>query len=78
MPATLTLRSQVRARRQQLADAHVTTADPADPADEAGTDAEATAAAGDVEPGAEDPDVDEPVDDTAAATDAGDDEQQSA
>ena len=62
MPATLTLRSQVRARRQQLADAAATTADADD-----GADDQATAAAGDVEPGAEDPDVDEPVDDTAAA-----------
>ena len=75
MPATLTLRSQVRARRQQLADAAATTADPADGGDGA------TAAAGDVEPGAEDPDVDvdEPVDHTAAAADDdSDSEQQSA
>ena len=70
MPATLTLRSQVRARRQQLADAAATTADPADAGDQADGDDEAAAAA-DVEPGAEDPDVDvdEPVDDTAAAAD---------
>jgi ParB/RepB/Spo0J family partition protein len=73
MPATLTLRSQVRARRQQLTDAAASTADPEDAGHEAGAGDEATAAAGDVEP---DVDVDEPVDDTAA-TDS-DSEQQSA
>ena len=82
MPATLTLRSQVRARRQQLADAAATTADPADAGDQADGDDEAAAAAGDVEPGAEDldvdVDVDEPVDETAAAADSSDGEQQSA
>jgi hypothetical protein len=72
MPATLTLRSQVRARRQQLADVAATTADAGD---EAGADDQATAGAGNVEP---DVDVDEPVDDTAAAATDNDSEQQSA
>ena len=70
MPATLTLRSQVRARRQQLADA-------ATPPD-ANADNQAASAPADVEPGAEDPDDDEPVDDTPAAADDSDREQQSA
>ena len=81
MPATLTLRSQVRARRQQLADAAATTADPADAGDQADATTRPPRRRATSSPAPRIPtSTSRPVDDTAAAADddSDDGEQQSA